>query len=92
MDRPLEPEDLTPRQLEVLLLVGRDGLRYKEAARRLPNLNAWGKMRRAGVTVSWRTVKHYATEIRDLSGRDGDPKAVLKDLYYEWREELEEAA
>ena len=59
---------LTARQVEVVLLIGRDGLSYKAAAQQLGNKLARVRDGMRPPTLSHHTVRRYANEIRDLFG------------------------
>ena len=83
---------LTPRQIEVLLLIGGEGLTYKAAAARMENklIKARAGMRQR--KISHRTVRQYAKEIRTIIGSELSPIRALTVFYYEHRDELERAA
>ena len=84
-------ERLTPRQLEVVLLLGRDKLNYKTAATRMRNKLVRTKRGQEAPSISYRTVRHYACEIRDLMESDLSPIRAVLELWYEHKDELEEA-
>ena len=82
---------LTERQLDVVLLIGRDGLSYKAAAILLSNRLVRA---RAGATVphlSHHTVRVYANEIRDLFGLGHlTPLRAMWRIYQDHHESLEQ--
>lgn len=73
---------LTPRMIEVIILVGRDRLAYKAVAKRLERKNGDGK-------ISHRTVEKYAEEIRDMIQSRLAPRDALTAYYWRHVEELE---
>lgn len=81
-------EQLTERQREVVVLIGRHNLSYKGAAQRLQNKHRNEK----GVAISPRTVRQYATEIRDAMGTGLPPWNALHELYFVHQESFKEAA
>ncbi len=73
---------LTPRKLEVVLLLGRDGLKYKEAAAQMTNRIMRVRKGTEPPPISHHTVRRYAIEIRDAAGLQHlSPKAALM-IYY----------
>lgn len=83
MGRRMEVAELTDRDREILVLLGRDRLTYKEAATRLPN--AYDEER----TLTPSTVRTYAAALYEKLGGTGRQKSFLVSFYYENREELE---
>ncbi len=83
--------DLTPRQIDVVILIGRDDLRYQAAAAKMRNRGMrWTETEFDDLpTISPRTVQQYAAEIRDLIGSDDVPTRALRQFYQQNREELE---
>jgi len=79
-------KDLTPRQVEVLIMIGK-GMSYNAAAAKLRNKGADD-----GRRISWRTVETYAIQIRDLMDCPFSPTKALMIYYQTHREELENAA
>lgn len=73
---------LTPRMIQVIILVGRDRLSYKAVAKRLERKNGDGK-------ISHRTVEKYAEEIRDMIQSRLAPRDALTAYYWRHAEELE---
>lgn len=73
-----ERTELSPRMLEILLLVGCERLSYKKAAARL------------GISV--RTVQHHALEIRDRLGSARPPREAMIDHCWKNRKSLGYAA
>ncbi len=67
--------ELTPRQREVVELIGGEGLSYPEAAARL------GHYREGGRTIQPESVRKYANDIRDRMGVDKKPRRALWELY-----------
>jgi len=67
---------LTPRQREVVILVGRHRLSYKGAARRLENRY------REGEHLTPQTVRQYANQIRDAMESPLSPRDALTELYW----------
>ena len=83
------PFKLTPREREVVLLIGRDLLSYKAAAKRLVNRNQ-SRFGREARSISWRSVERYATRIRDRVGSELTPTRALRELYLEHMPILEQ--
>lgn len=69
--------DLSPRQCEVLRLIGRDALSYAAAARQLD--------------ISPRTVEAHAVRIRDLTFPKRNPRDACTLFYWQHRELVEAA-
>ena len=67
---------LTRREREVVVLVGRDHLSYRKAARQLAHRH------RGDETISPRTVRHYAERIRDMVGSVLPPQKALNELFH----------
>lgn len=65
----------TPRQAEVLELIGRDRLTYAATAERLG--------------ISSRTVADHAAAVRDRAGLDGRPRDACLAIWADARDELE---
>ena len=86
--KEFQVRDLTPRELEVLVLVGK-GYSYGKVARMLQNK---ATDREGGEGVSRRTVEQYAARIRDLMEVPLSPAKALMIYYQSHREELEKAA
>lgn len=84
MGRRLEVADLSDREREILVLLGRERLTYKEAATRLPN--AYDEDR----TLSPATVRTYAAALYEKLGGTGRQKSFLVSFYYEHREAIED--
>lgn len=84
---------LTERMLDVVLLMGRDGLGYKDVAVRLSNRII---RRREGVPpphLSHHTVRRYASDIRDLFELGHlKPIRAMWTIYQRHRDTLEEVA
>ena len=78
---------LTEREREVVLLIGRFNLGYKAAAARLQN-----KHRNEKQGISARTVRQYATQIRDAMGSALPPWNALHELYFVHQSSFDEAA
>ena len=74
---------LTPRQREVVRLVGGWGLSYKRAAAQLPHRHV------EGVTISPRSVAQYAQQIRDAMDSPLRPRDALHALYRERPEDFD---
>lgn len=72
-------ETLTPRQRQVVVLIGGRRLSYKAAARQLANLQADD-----GSQISPHTVREYCREIRELLGSDLAPRDALTELYWSY--------
>ena len=83
---------LTPRQIEVVLLIGGEGLTYKAAAGRMDNKLFKARFGRKHPKISHRTVRQYAKEIRDIIGSALSPIRALTMFYYEHKEALEKVA
>lgn len=83
---------LTPRQLEVVILIGGRGLSYKAAAARMVNKLIKERAGRGQPKISYRTVRQYATEIRDLIGSGRSPIRALTAFYYQHESEIEARA
>ena len=83
---------LTPRQLEVLILIGGQGLSYKSAASRMVNKLIKKRVGLDQPKISYRTVRQYATEIRDIIGSGLSPIRALTTFYYQHESEIEERA
>lgn len=83
--------ELTPRQLDVVVLIGRDDLSYQAAARMLRNRNLRRMADRLDElpTISPRTVQQYASEVRDLIGSTDVPTRALRAFYQANQEEIE---
>ena len=79
---------LTPRQIEVVLLIGGEGLTYKAAAARMENRLIKARAGRTQPKISHHTVRQYATDVRDIIGSDMSPIRALTLFYYEHRDEL----
>ncbi len=85
--------ELTPRQLDVVVLIGRDDLSYQAAARQMRNRN----LRRMAdsldelPTVSPRTVEQYACQVRDAIGSTDIPTRALRAFYQAHREAIHQA-
>jgi DNA-binding NarL/FixJ family response regulator len=78
MARPPDSERvpwLTPRQREVVRLVGGRGWSYKRVASELRHHHA------AGRTLSTRTIEEYSRQIRDAIGSPLRPRDALHELY-----------
>ena len=58
-------EMLTPRQIEVVLLIGGEGLSYKAAAARMENKITKTRAGRTPPKISHRTVRQYAHNATD---------------------------
>lgn len=84
--------ELTPRQLDVLILIGRDDLSYAAAARQMRNRNLRRMADRLDElpTISPRTVQQYAAELRDLIGSTDVPTRALRAFYQCNQKEIEE--
>ena len=84
---------LTERMLDVVLLIGRDGFGYKDAAVRLGNRII---RTRGGVPpphLSHHTVRRYASEIRELFDLGHlKPIRAMWTIYQRHRDTLEEVA
>jgi hypothetical protein len=84
---------LTSRQVEVVLLIGRDGLSYKTAALALSNQQVRAREGVRPPHLSHHTVRRYANEIRDLMGLGHlKPMRAMWIIYQEHRKTLEEVA
>ena len=83
---------LTPRYIEVVILIGGKGLTYKAAASRMENKIIKVRAGRSQPKISHGTVRQYAKEIRDIIGSPLRPIRALTEFYFEHREELEEVA
>ena len=59
---------LSPRELEVLTLVGRDGMSYMEAANEL--------------SIAYETVRTYVARILERYPSKKRPRAALSELYF----------
>lgn len=81
--------ELTARQFDVLLLIGRDDRTYWDAAGSLRNRNLRRLDPEDIPSISPRTVEQYATQIRDLVSIDDVPTRALRAFYRENREEIE---
>ncbi len=75
----VKPCDLTPRQLQVVLLLGPGKKTYKAAAREMKNQNLQRLGERAP-SISWRTVEQHAREVRDLVGLDLPPMRAVVEI------------
>ncbi len=82
-ERKSSVELLTPRQLEVLIVIGRERLSYKRAATQLEHRFDKGR------GISYQTVRQYAKEIYALLDGTGSPREFLIEFYWIHREELE---
>ena len=91
MGSNLKPGDLTPRQREVVILIGKHRLSYKAAAKQLENLLSCDPGQ-CGDHISWHTVRQYAVQIRDLMGSRLSPRDALTALYWEYRKSFDHAA
>lgn len=90
---PSEPIRITGRDLDVILLIGRDLLSYKAAAVLLPNKLIRVRGGEDPPHVSHHTVRRYATEIRDRFGLAHlPPMRALWTIYRDHRETLENGA
>jgi len=78
--------DLTPREREVVVLIGRDQLAYKAAARRMAHRY------RNGERISEHTVREYARTIQRRVGSRLPPRAALTELYWSHRSQFDGAA
>lgn len=74
---------LTPRMIEVIILVGRDRLSYKAVAKQLE------RKQHGNGKISHRTVEKYAEEIRDMIQSRLAPRDALTAYYWRHAEELE---
>ena len=82
---------VTDRQLDVIFLIGRDGLSYKAAAVGLSNQLVRVRNGIPPPHLSHHTVRRYANEIRDLFGLDHlSPMRAMWVIYQEHRETLED--
>lgn len=77
---------LTPRQREVVVLIGRYRLSYKQAARRMAHRYMGDR------TVSPETVRDHAQTIRDRLRSPLSPRDAVTELYWMHRDEFEQAA
>ncbi len=75
---------MTSRQWEVAVLVGCHRLSYKAAGARLQN-----RLEADGTPLSPRTVRQYATEVRDAMGSELSPRDALTELYMAHRPEFD---
>ncbi len=82
----MEELNLTPRMIEIVIMVGRDQRPYKAVARILANKH------REGERISVRTVEKYAERIRDRIGSTKPPRAAITAFYWTHRAELDPAA
>ncbi len=73
---------LTERMVEVVILIGRDRLSYKAAAKCIARRDGDG-------TISPRTVERYAKEIRDMMQSRLSPRDALTAYYWRHSEELQ---
>ena len=77
--------DLTPREREVVLLIGGMGLSYRAAAR---HMGHWFQGKR---TISEGTVRQYAVRIAKKVGSDRPPRRALWEFYSDHRDEFDSA-
>lgn len=73
-------ESLTPRQRQVVCLVGGQRLSYEEAARRM------GHFYQGNRSISPETVRRYASDIRDLFGVDKPAQRAMWDIFVRARQ------
>ncbi len=84
---------LTERMLEVILLIARDGLGYKEVAVRLSNRIIRVRKGIPHPHLSHHTVRRYAKDIRDLFELGHlKPIRAMSIIYQRHRDTLEEVA
>ena len=83
---------LTPRQLEVVILIGGRGLSYKAAASQMENKLIKARAGRGQPKISHRTVRQYAREIRDIISSGHSPIRALTVFYYEHKDEIKRRA
>ena len=82
---------LTERMLEVVLLMGRDGLGYKDVAVRLSNRIIRARKGVPLPHLSHHTVRKYARDIRDLFELGHlKPIRAMSVIYLRHRDTLEE--
>lgn len=67
--------DLSPRMVEVVILIGRDRLTYYAAAQRLG--------------ISEHTVRTYAQQIRERCQSERPPREAIMDLYRDEEERFD---
>ncbi len=84
---------LTERMLEVILLIARDGLSYKEVAVRLSNRIIRAREGVPPPHLSHHTVRRYAKDIRDLFELGHlKPIRAMHIIYQRHHDTLEEVA
>ncbi len=84
---------LTERMLDVVLLIGRDGLAYKDAAMLMDNQIVRTREGVPAPHLSHHTVRRYAKDIRDLFGLGHlKPIRAMWTIYQRHRDTLEEVA
>jgi len=84
---------ITGRQLDVILLIGRDALSYKAAAVRLSNKLIRVRNGIPPPHLSHHTVRRYANELRDLFALGHlSPMRAMWVIYQDHKKTLEEGA
>lgn len=82
---------ITERQVDVLRLIGRDGLTYKAAALQLSNRQVRLRDGAPPPHLSHHTVRRYANEIREMFGLGHvSPMRAMWVIYRDHRDTIEE--